>query len=165
MQSAGENEKKRLKAEFELRLRQIYFGTIDVERVEGIVNNVMNVVPSLEEAKFLIKHARKILPVQSEDLDANDVYDSLTKLRDRLQKERDEGIRALRHALSDLYADVEPHMVDELNDKVSSLFKKTEDLKMLAADAGTFFPMEFETAKPRKIRRSFMERKRSLQGR
>jgi len=161
----NQNEKKRLKAEFELRLRQIYFGTIDVERVEGIVNNVMNVVPSLEEAKFLIKHARKILPVQSEDLGANDVYDSLTKLRDRLQKERDEGIRALRHALSDLYADVEPHMVDELNDKVSSLFKKTEDLKMLAADAGTFFPMEFETAKPRKIRRSFMERKRSLQGR
>ena len=71
----------------------------------------MDVIPTLEEAKFLIKHARKILPTQSEELDSNQVFEALTRLRDRLQKERDEGIRALRHALGDLYADVEPQML------------------------------------------------------
>lgn len=160
----NQNQRKKRKAEFELKLRAIYFGNVDAERVEGYVNRIFSVMPTLSDVRFLIKHARAILPLDPNDIVPEEVSASLNKLRDDLRAKRDAGLNALRRSLRDLYADVEPDDVNALLDRVASLFSKTEDLKKLASNTSSYFPDEFEMANAKKIRRAFVKEKRALAG-
>ena len=62
------------------------------------------------------------------------------------------------------HGDNAPQEVEDLLNAVGDRFPKVEDIKKLTADAGKFFPVEFEGADARTIRKSFMQEKRLLSG-
>ena len=147
-----------------MKIRAIYFGIIKAERVEGLVDDIFDATPTLDDIKFLLKYARQIFPGQPVDIVPKKIYRSLVALRDRLRAERAAGMELLRRALADMYSDVETENVDELTKAVGKLFRKTVNLKKLAADAGTYFPVEFQSADPIKVRKMFVEERKALGG-
>eukprot|EP00939_MAST-03C_sp_MAST-3C-sp1_P002552 g2552.t1 len=159
-----QNERKKLKAELELKVRAIYFGTIKASDVEKLIKNIFVEIPTLVDIKFLLKYAKEIFPPQVVDIAPKRVYHDLKDLRCRLRAEREAGLKALRRALGEMYSDVEPDAVDGLVDAVGALFKRTKDLKKMASSAGTYFPVEFQSADAKKVRNVFVQEKRALTG-
>ena len=72
-------------------------------------------------------------------------------------------------ALKTLYADTEPPLVLKLGRDTCKLFerdrfatkKELAELKKLAADASALFPTDFHDAKPKRVKKKFVEQKRA----
>ena len=143
VQLKRDNERKRLSADLELKIRCIYFDAIDPQSVEGMVKGIYEVVGDLEDVKFLIKHAQSLFPERAEDVDPDTVRDALVGLQEQLARERAEAITMLMKALTALYPDTEPGEVRAFCDDTAELFKVTEDIKNLAADAKVHFLPDF----------------------
>ena len=83
-----------------------------------------------------------------------------------LTEERRACVQDLFTALTTLYADREPHLVQELAEATAKLFERDrfatkreiEELKKLAADASALFPAEFRSAEPSAVRMLFKRR-------
>ena len=88
------------------------------------------------------------------------------ELQARLTEERRACVQDLFTALTTLYADREPHLVQELAEATAKLFERDrfatkreiEELKKLAADASALFPAEFRSAEPSAVRMLFKRR-------
>ncbi|CAK9003676.1 Plant intracellular Ras-group-related LRR protein 9 [Durusdinium trenchii] len=154
-----QNERKKLAAKLELKLRAIYFDRIDPAIVEGIVKGIYSQLETLDDIKFLIRHAKDILPENAADITGPKTRSSLYTLREKLAAERAAGIALVEKALRLLYSHVEPEQIRALTDAACKHFSNTEDLKKLAADASQIFPAEFESGMtdPRSIRRAFRD--------
>ncbi len=159
-----ENQKKKLRAELELKLRAIYFDAIRPEKVEGILNDIYLVIGSskkgLEDIQFLLKHMNKLFPKNASDVDCETINVNMNKLRDFLANERSEALEKVRKQIRNMYSDVDPENCHSLLNGIGQVFKRTEDLRKLASDALSYFPPEFELAKPRRIRKAFLAQKR-----
>jgi len=175
-QLKDENEKKKLAADLELRLRQFYYDSIDPQAVEGMVKGLFSEITTLEDMKFLIAKVPKILPADSNDFTLVDidpgksgqkvnpkvVRERLIALKKSIEEERLGAIEAVFTKLQVHYSDVEPKQVRELTNKVTDLFKNSGDLKRLAEDCSMHFPVEFEAADidPKAIKASFIKAKK-----
>merc|ERR1719258_245472 len=107
-----------------------------------MVKGIYEVVGDLEDVKFLIKHAQSLF-----------------------FRERAEAIAMLMKALTALYPDTEPSEVRAFCDDTAELFKVTEDIKNLAADAKVHFLPDFLDALdagPLQAKRSFLRAKKAL---
>lgn len=156
VQLKRENAVKKLAAELELKLRCIYFDAIRPESVEGIVRGIYEHITVLEDVQFLIRHAPEIFPPLSKDIDPRQVRDDMVAVQERLAAERAAAIKGLETALRAIYSHVDPPLVEALAEAVAAAgFKKVEELKELTADASVFFPSEFESANPQRIRKAF----------
>ena len=121
VQLRRENEKKKLRADLELKLRAIYFDKIKVELVEGIVHDVYEHVTTLEDIKFLLKHAKTLFPRRSSDIDAAQVKQDLVALQEKLAAERAAALKGLSQALRSLYSSVDTIHVVKLLDSVGEV--------------------------------------------
>ena len=74
-----------------------------------------------------------------------------------MAKEREDAENGLLVALKGQYPHVEPPQDQKLTNETAAFFKKVVDLKKLAADANIFFPVEFENAVPKMIKRAFLK--------
>ena len=157
MKLRRQNEMKKLAAELELKMRAIYFDRIDPSCVEGIVKSIYAEIHTLGDIQFLIQHARELFPPEASDVDAAVLRQDLKGLQDRLARERAAAIAGLAKALRSVYSHLEPKLIGQLADAVAEFFRKVEEIKKLAADAGMLFPAEFETAmeNPKAIRIAF----------
>ena len=194
---------KKLAAELELKLRNIYFDRIDPQKVEGIVNGIYEVIRDLDDIIFLIKHAKVLFPERSEDVVAATVRDNLVQLQNKLAQERQAAIDGLERALKAYYAgmltekwkvariavnpfleifalrssllyrlltpplppsfllsDTEPVEVKKATVDAAEFFKKSEEIKNLAADVNIHFPADFLDLVAKEVRRSFVKAKR-----
>jgi hypothetical protein len=142
-----DNERKKLAAKLELRMRAIYYDKINPHSVEGIVSGIYKLVTSLDDVQFLIKHAATIFPPNALDITPAQVFADLRALQDKLAKQRTAAVAQVVVALKAVYPSVEPELVSALADTVCALFGRLDDLKKLAADAANYFPAEYETAK------------------
>jgi hypothetical protein len=158
-----ENEKKKLSAELELKLRAIYFDAINPASVEGIVKGIYREIDLLEDIQFLIRHAKALFPEKSVDIDPKVVRENMLQLQAQLAAERAAALASLRKVLGGHYESVEPDRVQGLLDSVAVLFKKVEDIKKLTADASNFFPAEFDAAEPKAIRSKFVREKKEAE--
>lgn len=95
---------KKLAADLELKLRNIYFDRIDPQAVEGIVNGIYREITDLDDVKFLIQHAKVLFPDNSEDVEPCTLRDDLVQLQNKLAQERQAAIDALERALKAYYA-------------------------------------------------------------
>jgi len=156
-----QNERKKLAAKLELRLRAIYYDAIDPASVEGIVRSLYGVLGELEDIQFLIKYANRLLPAKSEDIVANEVLAALRALQQDFTQQRAAAVASLAMSLRNVYSHVEPNQLEQLAEAVSAPFSKIDDLKKLAADALEYFPSEFEAAQldPLAIRSVFQQKK------
>ncbi len=113
-----DNEKKRLMAEVELKLRALYFDRIAPTQVESLLHDVATVFETLEDVQFLLKHAKALFPADGVPADTRGVHRDMVALRTRLARERAEALQALHKALRKIYHDVDPHRVEALLEAV-----------------------------------------------
>ena len=166
------NDKKRLSAELELKMRAIYYDRIEPEHVEGYIKSIYELDEpderelELEDIQFLIKNAPRLMPEHAEEITGKRVRSAVWELQARLTEERRACVQDLFTALTTLYADREPHLVQELAEATAKLFERDrfatkreiEELKKLAADASALFPAEFRSAEPSAVRMLFKRR-------
>jgi hypothetical protein len=134
VQLRQDNEMKKLGAELELKIRNIYYDRIDPQKVEVIVNGIYREMHShgkssavkLADIKFLIQYSPTLFPENSEDIDPPVLYDNMVALQEKLARERQAAIDTLFKALKAHYADVDPSNVTKLCDATAELFKKAE---------------------------------------
>ena len=152
-----QNQRKKMRAELELKLRAIYFDQIRIEEVEGVVEGIYGAIESLDDIVFLIKHAKVLFPADPETIVAADVAASVERLQNEMAAERQAAFDGLSQALNQIYSDTDPNLVKALAESVGARFRRVEDIKKLAADAPTYFPVEFSSAEPRIVRISFAQ--------
>jgi hypothetical protein len=153
------NVRKALAADVELKLRAVYYGRLDVTKVEAIVHDVMACLPELEDAQFLLEHATTLFPKEAKDVRGAALYERLCALRAAMAQDRAAAIATLVKSLMNVYPDREPHHCDSLARAVARLVKKADDVRMLASDAAELFPPEFAAAKPKLVFRAFLASK------
>lgn len=168
-----DNDRKRLSADLELKLRGLYYDNIDPAKVEGYIADVYDNGPDerrleLEDVQFLVKHAPRLFPPDDPSaIRGADVRSAVWSLQASLDSERAACVADVANALlAHLYSDVEPPLVHKLAKDTCDQFQRERfatkaelrELKKLAADATTFFPPEFHNAKPHKIKAAFKNR-------
>lgn len=159
-----DNERKKRAADLELKIRALYFDRIDPSTVEGIVQSIYREVAALGDVNFLIKHAAMLFPKEPKDVDGKTIYARLVALQEELARERQAATDKLRAAVKAIYIDTELDQVQALVASIAVLFKKTKDLRSLAADASALFPAEFLNAQPSEIRAAFLRQKAETLG-
>lgn len=180
-----DNDKKRLSAELELKMRALYYDVIDPTRVEHYIRAIYQDPRKLEERpedasgdeaplelediQFLIRYASQLLPGTPGEITGHGVRSAVWALQQELVDARESCVRAVCAALKALYADAEPPLVLELGRATCKLFerdrfatkKELGELKKLSADASALFPAEFSVARPKKVRKKFKEREKA----
>ncbi|GBG32967.1 Leucine-rich repeat protein lrrA [Hondaea fermentalgiana] len=153
-----QNERKKLAAKLELRLRALYFDRINPALVEGIVHSLYAEISELADVQFLIRHAAQLFPERADQINAVKVFQNLRALQERLALERAEAVEGVLRAMVNLYSHVDPPVVRKAAEAVCAPFRKVEELKKLAADASQYFPTEFEqcATRPRQVRLAFV---------
>jgi len=150
-----DNARKALAADVELKLRSFYYDRLDVTKLEYYVKDIMNNMPTLEDAAFFLEHATYLLPKDSKFIEGKSLYEDLVSLRTVLNEQRAEALKALNTSLSNIYPDREPNDIDQLARSVASHLKLVDDIRMLASDAQEIFPAEFGAIKIKQIIAAF----------
>ncbi|DAZ98919.1 TPA: hypothetical protein N0F65_001358 [Lagenidium giganteum] len=159
-----QNDMKKLGAELEIKIRNLYFDRIDPTTVEGMVKSIYDEIDELKDIKFLLKHAAKLFPKEAKDVDGLELRQRLRALQEEIARERAAAIDKLLSVVSAIYSDTEPDQVHKLVSRVAALFKNTKELRSLAADASALFPIEFLNANPNDIRAAFLRMKAEALG-
>jgi hypothetical protein len=120
-------------------------------------------VDVLEDMKFLLFYATRLFPPTPQEWDGAQLKTELYALRKKFAEERAAAVALLNTAMQSHYADKEPPLVTDLCNGVASLFKSVDDLRKLASDAALHFPAEFRSAKPGKVRASFLAAKAEME--
>ena len=150
-----DNERKALGAEIELAMRAIYFDAADPRVVARARAEIVAALPTLEDARFMLAHARALLPPLAAHIAPEQLPARIQALRGKLNAEREAALRLLLRALGEHYGDREPRDVEALARACAGLLPRSEDIRALAADAGELFPPEFASANPKKVVRGF----------
>lgn len=120
---AQENERKKLAADLELKLRAIYFDRVEPPVIENMVSQIYAHVPALTDVKFLIKHAAVLLPPEPKDVDGTTVQLKIVERQRQLASERQAAVDKLHAAVKAIYSDTEPDQIQSLVALVAALFK------------------------------------------
>lgn len=163
VQLQRQNEKKKMSAELELKLRAIYYDMVEPKQVEQMVEDIyykgdftIEKHLEIEDIQFMIKNASRIFPTAPKEVTGHGIRQAVWDLQDSIIRERLAGVEKLGRALCNFYSDREPPQVHELAAEVSKGFfkdprfatkKELEEIRKLAADAAMHFPSEFHAAK------------------
>lgn len=150
-----ETRRRQLGAEVELVLRAVYFGRTEPAEVEERVASLLAHQPTLADVRFLLAHAREVLPAEPGDVDGAAVYNACVALRRRLGAEREAAVGQLCKALQARYPDREAADARRAAGLVARLVKKADHVRSLAADAAALFPDEFNSISATKVVRAF----------
>lgn len=157
---AIENQKKKLAADVELKLRALYFDRLRVERVEGMVKSIYEHVTELKDIKFMLHFAPVLFPDDPNDLSGDKLLAAIRALRKKRAEDREAAIAQLTKALVAMYADREPEELQAVATTVAKLLKgAVDDIKALSSDVAVHFPTEFSSARPHRVVRSFLAEK------
>lgn len=155
-----DNMRKAMGADIELTIRALYYDKVEITKVETIVADILSALPTLEDAQFLVEHARKLFPANWKDLSGKLLYESLVALRTAIARDRAAAVQSLVTSLANIYSDREPSHIQHLASSVAALLKSADDIRMLASDAAELFPPEFSAARAKKVFAAFKESKK-----
>jgi hypothetical protein len=155
-----EAEAKALGAELELAMRAIYYA--DEAASPSTVGRLRQELcsqlsSSTADLRFLLAHARALLPASIRQLQPSAVLPALSALRGKLRADREAAIGSLCKALAAFYPERESREAEALARACAALLAKADDLRALAADAAELFPAEFASAKAKKVVKAFKE--------
>jgi hypothetical protein len=151
----NDNERKALGAEIELAMRAIYYDAADPRLIARLRAEIVAALPSLQDTRFLLQHARALLPPTAGLIVPEQLPALVGALRSKLNAERDAACAQLLKALERHYADREPKDVEALARACAALLPRSEDIRSLAADAAELFPAEFASASVKKVVKAF----------
>jgi hypothetical protein len=152
-----DNERKALGAEIELAMRAVYYDAADPRLIARLRAEVVAALPTLEDAQFLLAHARALLPSKVDLLVPSQLPALVVALRSKLRADREAAISSLIKALARVYPDREPREVEALARACAAGLPRVDDVRALAGDAEELFPAEFGAAKPRKVVAAFRD--------
>jgi hypothetical protein len=152
-----DNERKALGAEIELAMRALYFDAADPRLIARLRGEIVGALGSVEDARFLLAHARALLPPAAAHIVPEQLPALIAALRAQLGAAREAALAALVKALGAHYGEREPREVEALARACAGLLPRSEDVRSLGADVGELFPAEFGGANPRKVVRAFRE--------
>ena len=152
-----DNERKALGAELELAMRALYFDAADPRLLARLRAEIVAVLPTVEDARFMVAHARSLLPPQAAHIVPSQLPAIILGLRTRLNAEREAALAMLVKALAAVYFEREPKDIEAMARACASQLARSEDIKSLSADAGELFPAEWGSANPRKVIKAFRE--------
>ena len=84
-----ETKRKRLAADVEIKLRNIYFDRVERTAVENIINSIYEHVHSLEDIQFFVQYASKALPVNPDDARGELIWQNIVQLQNELTAKRE----------------------------------------------------------------------------
>lgn len=155
---AREFARKQMSADVELCLAAHYFSAaLEPAVISAAVHSVMEALPTLDDARFLLAHARVLLPASVADLAPDALRRAVEAHKRALAEDRAAATKALEAALSGLYPESEPRDVALCAATVASLIPVANDVRALAADAADVFPAEFNVIRARKIVKVFRQ--------
>lgn len=155
-----DTERKALGADVELAMRAAYYDRAEPRAVERARAALVAALPTLDDARFFLRHARALLPRALSDLEPAAMPARVAALRARLAADRDAAVAALAAALAAHYPEREPEDVASLARAAAAGVPKADAVRALASDVAEFFPREFAAAKPRAIAAAFNEAQR-----
>ena len=150
-----DNERKALGAEIELAMRAIYFDAADPRLVARLRADIVAALPSVEDARFMLAHARALLPRAAGEVVPEQLPALIQALRAKLGAEREAAVALLLRALGAHYGEREPKDVEGLARACAALLARSDDVRSLGADVGDLFPAEFAAANPKRVVRAF----------
>lgn len=120
-----------------------------------MVHTILEHQPTLEDVRFLLAHASRVLPPTADAIDGAAVRAACVELRRQLAEERAAAMAVLVKALRGKYPDQEPADVERSAHAMGRLIRDNTKLRSLAADASTLFPDEFSTIDPVRVFQAF----------
>lgn len=85
-------KRKRLSADVEIKLRNIYFDRVERSAVEDINNSIYEHVLSLEDIQFFVQYASKVLPVNPDDANGELIWNNIVELQSELIAKREVSV-------------------------------------------------------------------------
>lgn len=157
----ADNARKAAAADVELAVRALYCGPgrprpLPPARVDELVADLMRALPSVEDAAFLVGHARALLPPEPGAVSAPAVARALAERRAALAAERAAALAALTGALRGVYPERDAPDVARLAAAVAGRVPRAADVASLAGDAAAFFPPEFAAAKAKRVAKAWL---------
>jgi len=140
-----DNERKKLAANLELKVRRIYFNVIEPNEATELCRKISQSITKLADMQFLIQHGSKIFPKDPKQVELEVLIANLHSLREAIAQEREQGILGLLKAAEVFYGHVDPAKLEPFVRKASSHFSKPNDLKLITADMALYFPSKYET--------------------
>lgn len=144
-----------LAADLELKIRALYYDRIDVTKVEAMVNDILRVIPTLDDMQFLLEHAPLLFPREASSINGAHLHAAALALRAKLAEERAAAVSALTTAMRALYPDCEPTDVQLMAASLAAKIHASDQILALAADAAEVFPGDFSNARVPTILKSF----------
>ena len=84
-----DTKRKRLAADVEIKLRNIYFDRVERTAVEKIIYSIYDNVLSLEDIQFFVQYASKVLPVNPDDATGETIWENILELQSELIAKRE----------------------------------------------------------------------------
>lgn len=84
-----DTKRKRLAADVEIKLRNIYFDRVERTAVEKMINSIYDNVLSLEDIQFFVQYASKVLPVTPEAATGENIWNNILELQHELVAKRE----------------------------------------------------------------------------
>ncbi len=106
-----DTERKRMSADVDIVLRNIYFDRVERIMVEHMIGSIYEHVLELEDIEFLVKYATQLFPPTPEEVNGELIWSNILKLQSELTQKRQAGVEALAGALSQLYPEQKPEQV------------------------------------------------------
>lgn len=144
-------KRKRLAADVEIKLRNIYFDRVERSAVEDIINSIYDHVLSLEDIQFFVQYASKVLPVNPDDATGQVIWANIVDLQDELTAKREASMNQLFSCLCQMYPEQEPAKLSEKTKEIAKLFQKERfatkrelnTISQIIADSSKIFPPDF----------------------
>ncbi len=148
-------ERRKLSAELELKLRAVYFDRIRPEVVPGLVHDILAQIRTLRDMRFLLHHAKDILPPDPAGVSGAGVHPPLHDLRARLEAATSAAVAVLAHALRSKYPEREPSDLHSVATECARLLRNPTLVRTLASDAQSLFPADFQDISPPSVVKAF----------
>lgn len=144
-------KRKRLSADVEIKLRNIYFDRVERSAVEDINNSIYEHVLSLEDIQFFVQYASKVLPINPDDANGELIWNNIVELQSELIAKREASTSQLLSCLCQMYPEQEPSLLNEKTTEIARLFQKERfatkrelnSISQIIADSSKIFPPDF----------------------
>eukprot|EP01039_Chlorochromonas_danica_P006431 gene6431-7093_t len=148
-----EIDRKRLAADLEIKIRGHYYDKIERSEVTDLIDSIYANVETLEDMQFLVQYASTIFPPEHKGLTGQTVWQNILSLQDDLIHKREAAVNTLAKALTGLYPEQKPEVLNALAREVNAhriiskerfaTQKELVRMAQLAGDCSKVFPPDF----------------------
>ena len=158
-QMQRDTTRQRMAADVEIKLRCIYFDRIERKRVIELIDSIYEHVLSLEDIVFFVQYAKEVLPPTAVEANGELIWKNILNLQQDLTNKREGAIAGLATALTALYSEQLPSVINETANKVAKFFQKQRfatkkeliQMAQVSGEVTKLFPPDFISLDPEEV--------------